>query len=80
MYDSLLREDVATFYRLQSEITEEDKRRPWAVIASSSLQDQFESYADAFRYAASKLESGKFLIRNLVAEDPAVPMVFADPK
>ncbi len=49
---------------------------PWVVFAQSKFQERFSSFEQAYRYAVGRFGSGEYLIRDLTAAEPFVPMVF----
>lgn len=75
MQSPSVHDEMSAFFAQQAMLNE-TAERPWVVFAEAKYQDRFDSFQDAYSFAASSFDSGKFLIRNLRATEPFLPMMY----
>lgn len=67
--------EVAAFLASQAELNTTTES-PWVVFANATFQSRFDSFEAAYQFAVSKFDSGKYLIRNICAPEPFIPLMF----
>ncbi len=75
MQESVIHDQIEAYHRDQASlrITTSD---PWVVFSGAKFQSRFSSFEQAYEYAVSHFKSGEYLIRELGADAPFVPMVY----
>ncbi len=67
--------EVRAFLAAQAGLSE-IKENPWVVFADSEYKGRFSAFEEAYSFASSKFEGGKFLIRQLNAEKAFAPLIY----
>lgn len=75
MQELAIHDEIAAFLAQQSTLSKTEEK-PWVVFAKGEFQQRFASFEDAYTFAASKFDAGKFLIRDLHQEKPFIPLMF----
>ena len=75
MQEPDIHDEIAAFLAAQASLSE-NKDDPWVVFASAAFQARFASFEAAYEYAVENFPVGKFLIRNLFASEPFIPMMY----
>ena len=70
-----IHDEVAAFLAAQADLSS-TKENPWVVFAKAAFQNRFASFEAAYQYAVQNFESGKFLIRNILAKDAFIPLMY----
>ncbi len=70
-----IHDEMAAFLAQQADLNV-SAEKPWVVFAEAKFQDWFDSFEDAYSFAAFSFAPGKFLIRNLRASEPFLPMIY----
>ena len=70
-----IHDEMSAFFAKQAELSE-TTAKPWVVFAEAKYQDRFDSFQEAYSFAAYSFEPGKFIIRNLRATEPFLPMMY----
>ena len=75
MQESVIHDQIEAYHREHS-LLKETAANPWVVFADAKFQQRFSSFEQAYQYAVGHFKSGEYLIRELGATDPFVPMVY----
>ena len=70
-----IHDEVAAFLKEQPTLIQ-TKENPWVVFAEAAYKERFGNFEDAYEYAMGHFPVGRFLIRNILAAEPFIPMMY----
>jgi len=77
MSDSHFVDLVSAYIKDHDQLSKTVGTDNWVVFAKSKFQKAFREYCEAFEYAENLFGDDTYLIRNVHAETPVVPLVVA---